>query len=337
MIAKLFFVSLILLTSNVIKCQQEQDDPAIFDKLYGIRIRFQKDIKSLLQKNDLVYLQFAYLPSSPKARKAVPEINKAFERLEGLAGLMVINCESFEPRDTALCQEYYDTADSFPKIKLLVPPKKRFDIKTKQLEEHFEMQYNEGDINDQRIYKFITDNMPSHAVSLNSQNEFIYLNNDLFNKVILFSERKQQTVVFRGLTNLFYDRIVFATVSPSETELVKKYNVTSYPTLLIHKSMEKDRLFEKDEIIYFTKEPTIQNLKEFIEPYCLPEKRYVSYMRGKYEEDKALSASRIKIRNLTEKDYKEFFEKFKNDRIMLYFNKNDKIKTPVKKYLILGQ
>ena len=52
-------------------------------------------------------------------------------------------------------------------------------------------------------------------------------------KVLLFTERKSTAPIFKALSKQFKDKLVFGEVRKSETDLITKYKVTQFPTLLV--------------------------------------------------------------------------------------------------------
>lgn len=72
-------------------------------------------------------------------------------------------------------------------------------------------------------------------------NEFLVFKK-IPNKVILFTDRKEPGLLYKGLTGLFRDRLDFGEVYKSAGEIIVKYEVKEYPTLMVLKYDEnKDK------------------------------------------------------------------------------------------------
>jgi len=50
--------------------------------------------------------------------------------------------------------------------------------------------------------------------------------------VLLFTERKTTAPIFKALSKQFKDKLLFGEVRKSEADLIQKFKVTAFPTLL---------------------------------------------------------------------------------------------------------
>jgi hypothetical protein len=81
--------------------------------------------------------------------------------------------------------------------------------------------------------------------------------------------------MYRGLSSLFYDRVAFAEVKDSEKEVVEKFNITKFPSVIAYVNFEDDFALDEPRIDVYDGEINIKDAKAFIEKYALPHKMYV--------------------------------------------------------------
>lgn len=145
--------------------------------------------------------------------------------------------------------------------------------------------------------------IPSFRVFLNTKKE---LNNFLRykkipNKVLLFTERTDTPILFRGLTNVFRDRVDFGEVRKSSlNEVVGQYNVDKFPLLMVLKLNEKKQY----ERVDYDGEFNFDKVKEFLEPYAL-ENKVNREETSKYDENDANEDASAAIPDLKPKDFEK--------------------------------
>jgi hypothetical protein len=354
---KKLYLLLVLILLSSIKCQEndtieqtetisepkneinkeEQDWSKPFEEILGYRMRSEGEIEHLLKISDLTFLRFAYRKSSPKSRKIAEHLKYVNQKLEGLAGILLIDCDTFVPETSVICKLNPYMNDSFPRLKLLVPPEKRFDPYTGHTEVHYEFPLNTEDLSENGIYNFITSNMPYYTHLLNNDNIFGFLNSELFNKVILFTNKKQPSTIIKGLTNYFFDSILFGEVDENEKELIDRFKITTFPTLLVYKVFDHKRLLDEHETIKYEGLIKISDLISFIEPHSLKEKRYVSENRHIYEDNLREITKNIEFTEIDKVSYENYFNKYWNKNIFVYFNTQNNLKHIYKQVLIKNQ
>lgn len=87
---------------------------------------------------------------------------------------------------------------------------------------------------------------------------------------MLFSKKTKVPPIYKVLTNEFRDLIRFWFISSDSEELVKKYKVEKFPTVLVIKSIDTDtkQILEKEEVIEYKKEGfKLDELKKFVRPF----------------------------------------------------------------------
>jgi hypothetical protein len=58
-------------------------------------------------------------------------------------------------------------------------------------------------------------------------------------KALLFTEKKGFPLIYKGLSIEFEKKIAFGIVRSSEASLIDRYNIKSYPKLIVVKTTEK--------------------------------------------------------------------------------------------------
>ena len=136
------------------------------------------------------------------------------------------------------------------------------------------------------------------------------------NKFILFTEKKNTPLLFKGLSNYFYDKIKFAVVKKSENEICEKFKVSKFPSLMIYQNVDNknNNILDEAEIKFYEGEQNAKNIINFLKNYELKEKLYLNSEKNKAK------ISEIFLKNLNEKNYKDFFEKNNNNNIIIYFD-----------------
>ena len=142
------------------------------------------------------------------------------------------------------------------------------------------------------------------------------------NKIILFTKQPKTPLMYRGLSSLFYDRISFGEVKDSENDLIDKYKITKFPSLIAYVNIEGDFVLDEPRIDIYNKEINIKDAKAFIENYALPEKYYLKNLD---EENKNKKNPNYFFRNLTKSTFQSFGEKNKNRNIILYLSESSEI------------
>ncbi len=310
-------------------------DATIFDEIKGAyRIRSQDELRYLLELSDLTFLKFSYIKNSKNSMSVARHIKTLSEKLNYLAGVMLIDCETFTPQNTDDCTIYEYGTDRFPKLKILIPPEKRYDSVLDAWETHFEIPWNEKDMTESTIYNYIVSNIPNKAAKIDINTSYGFLNSNTMNKVILFTDKNSPTLLFKGITNYFHDRIAFGLIKKDEEELIKRFNVTKFPTLMLYKTIDRKRLLDEAETIFYEGLPRADKLVEFIEPHTLNEKFHYKMRRGIVEHDIKELTQNLEFTALTTKNYEKILSKLGEKNIVVYFDKKYRLKNSYKQYFI---
>jgi len=182
-------------------------------------------------------------------------------------------------------------------------------------------------VNDKLLYEFISENIISFSVKLNSQNFEYFSNATFFNKVILFTEKKNTPNLYRGLSNYYYDKILFGEIISSlnktdnnnsdkaveeNKNLLKKFGIKKLPAIIIL----ENSFFIKEEpkVHYYEGMMFPSDISKFVENFTLKEKFYSVRM------DDLKSAER-KIEFLDKLYFDDFFkENIRRNKIVYFHN-----------------
>jgi len=310
-------------------------DANIFEEIKGAyRIRSQDELRYLLELSDLTFLKFSYIKNSKNAMSVGKFIKTISEKLNYLAGIILIDCETFTPQQYDDCQITDYLNDNFPRLKLLIPPEKRYDAVLDAWDTHFEIPGTEKDMTENSIYNYIVSNIPNKAAKIDINNAYGFLNTNTMNKIVLFSDKNTPTLLFKGITNYFHDRIAFGLIKKDQEELVKQFNITKFPTLMLYKTIDRKRLLDEPEITFYEGLPKADNLVEFIEPHTLVEKFHYKMKRGVIEHDLRELSQNLEFTVLTAKNYEKIFEKLGEKNVVVYFDKKYRLKNAYKQYFI---
>jgi len=292
-------------------------DITIIDEIVNsIKIRSKNHLMKLLNETDSTYMLYYYSKRSNNSIIGAAQLQIIDRKLDFLAKILFIDCEEVEIEEFPSCNTSNNKKpefDYFPRIRLLIPNSIKFNDQ-KEIIPHNEIGFNKEFVSDKTLFEFITENIISFSVRLNTDNFNILEKQSFFNKVILFTEKESTPLIYKGLSNYFYDRIVFSEVDKNQTNLCEKFNVTKFPTVLVL----QNNFFRKESPIVHKYEGMIfiKDLKEFIEKFAYKEKHYMVRL----EEIKDI---RNPINFLNKIDYDDFFEKNKNEKKIVYFHEDD--------------
>lgn len=302
-----------------------------FDSLPGVKISSKEELQTLLDKSDVTYLHYFYTKNSSNSYVSIPFIVSMYNKLEYLADVILTDCseDSEIIADFELCKDSKDPK-SFPKLKILSPPKFKINPYTKKKASYSEIPYSQSSISETLIYNFVSKNISSKGIKLNIDNHTQMIENPNLNKVLLFTDKPQSGLIFKGLSCYFYDRILFLEVHSSESILVNRYNIKKFPSLIVVQTLEEDKETEKDkssiEVIEYTGNLKAKDIAKFIEKYALSEKLYLNQNNRKQSIDEFNKNKLIQtfFKKLSGNKLIETFDsKYKDKRIVIFLQINN--------------
>lgn len=282
-------------------------------------------------------MAYYYKKDSPNSNAAAQFLVNTSEKLNYLAGIILIDCgaDENEAKKFERCKAPKEAAESdyFPVITLLVPPELKFNPYTKKFNKHYERQWDRPEFSENLVYNFITSSISNRGVKLNSDNIDDFLSNQEYNKLVLFTDKKQTPLIFRGLSNYFFNQMLFGEVEKDQEKLIKRFNVKSFPTLMVYKTQEdSDDLLDEPVVQFYQGKINAKDIAEFLSEYALKQKKYLEGTQN-FKPAKTLLSKAIK--EITPQQLKEasFFEKNKNKQIILFLNSNENLKFEINKNL----
>jgi hypothetical protein len=142
------------------------------------------------------------------------------------------------------------------------------------------------------------------------------------------------SLLWKGLTGVFYDRILFGEVYKNDDDLVKKFNINKFPTIIMYKVHDRSRLVDVPEIIKYEGLIQADKLIEWIQPHSLLDKRYNLQNRGINDMSHKEIAENLDLRSIDMSDYEDFLNKFSNKNILIYFHTKYIVKDYIKDIMV---
>jgi hypothetical protein len=314
-------------TNSTTFTQKFDDD--LFHSINGLTVRSENSIREILGKTDMTYFVYVYLKSSPNSRTGAEILAKVAEKLNFLAGILLVDCDDYETDNPKICTKPEGAKDGFPKMFLYVPPEFKHNPYTKQVNEHTTKPYDKNEVSESLIYNFIIQNIPSRSVALNTENHETFMSNFAMNKVILFTEKPKAPLMWRGLSNYFYDRIAFAHVGKDQTALTKKYQIQTFPTIIIHQVHEEEAPLETQTYQIYVGKLDATDIAQAFEKFALEEKMYIRAESVKNPEELKY---RTVFKKLNKNDYEKYLSKFVGWKYIILMAINDEIPEAVKRF-----
>ena len=179
-----------------------------------IEIR-DNNLKNLHRRNEIWMLQF-YGPRCHLSHHFVGEWNSLAAGLDGIAKIAAVNCDENED----LCKEY--NVKKYPGI---------YFFHESTIIDH-ELYSGQRDF--KSMYEFALTKISGFLRFVNMNNFEEFLASDLEQaKLISFTEGKESSPLVKVLSREYKGKVVFGEVRASDAELVKKFQVNSFPSLVL--------------------------------------------------------------------------------------------------------
>jgi hypothetical protein len=301
----------------------------LFYSINGLTVRSEKTIREILSSTDMTYFVYVYLKTSPNSRAGAELVSRVAEKLEFIAGILLIDCDDYETDNPKICERPEGAKDGFPKMFLYVPPEYKYNPYTKEMNEHTIKPYSKNEVSDSLIYNFITQNIPSRSVQINAENHETFMSNFALNKVILFTEKAKAPLMWRGLSNYFYDRLAFGHVGKDQTALIKKYAIQTFPTIIIHQVHDEEAPLETPKYEMYIGKLDAPDIAKALEGYALEEKNYV---RAKNMTNPEELKFKVVFKQLNKDNYIEYFKKHEERKYVAFLSNTDDIPESVRRF-----
>jgi curved DNA-binding protein CbpA len=227
--------------------QQEEEEKNYFENTDVINLKMN-NLSKLYGRSQIWFVLF--FKANDKEFESMREMWKTLaEKSYGIFKIAAVNCKF----DEEICEE--------------------FNIRSSPLIVYFpESSDNEevyrGIKKWEEIFKFGAVKMQSFVRSINSGNygDFI-TSNPTQHKVILFTSRKSTPPLLKALSKHFKGKLSFGEVRPSEKELVDKFGVKNFPTVMVlsepegYKGITYDGTLNRDSLEKFLNQFAYQAIK----------------------------------------------------------------------------
>jgi len=177
--------------------------------------------KTQVLESDLPFMVEFFAPWCGHCKSLAPEWEKAATNLKGIAPLGKVDCTTHQ----TLCQQY--KVEGYPTIKV-------FSEKGKKISDYQQARQAGA------IVRFVTDEIPNHVTrikDINSLSNFLNEYSEIPH-IILFSSKADISPIMKSLSVSFKGRVVFGQVKQDVKDVVEKYNVESFPKILVVKGLE---------------------------------------------------------------------------------------------------
>jgi len=206
-----------------------------------------------------------YAPWCGHCRNLVPAWEAAAKNLDGIVKVAAVNCD--EEKELAGMFEI----KGFPTIMFFgsesSPNPHRKGMPWKNPEPY------QGQRTASAIANYAISRLPNYVISKNIDS-FLKDSSEL-NKVVLFTDKKKTTNLYKALSVEFKDRLAFSEVHKSNSALIEEFGVTEFPTFVV---------VEGENRHPFEGKPSRDNLVKFFEKFAKPAKKSSKSSGGKSAE-----------------------------------------------------
>jgi len=164
-----------------------------------------------------VWVIYFYKAGQREKKKVLEEYMAVAEKLSGIIKVAAMDCVAEEE----LCEEF--GARQLPSLMIYNENKGEAGVKYK------------GKMEQGPIAGAASKRMQSFVDSVTEKNYdwFVYREVAEKHKVLLFTDKKSTPAIFKALSKKYEKEMLFGMVEESETGLIEKFKVTSFPTIMV--------------------------------------------------------------------------------------------------------
>lgn len=235
-----------------------------------------KDFDSHIKNTNHTSIVEFYAPWCGHCQSLKPAFEKAAKSLSGLAKVAAVNCD--EESNKPLCGQM--GIQGFPTLKIVRPGKK---TGKPSIEDY------KGARSAKAIVEAVIDKIPNHVTRLKDAELESWSSENVGPKAILFSDKGVVSALLKALAIDFLGSVDVAQVRNKETEAVKKYGISRFPTLVLLPGEGKDPIKYHGDM---KKEPIVAFLSQAASPNPDPApKKAKSSSKDKKDKSKSSKAS----------------------------------------------
>ncbi|PLB41427.1 putative disulfide isomerase [Aspergillus candidus] len=192
-----------------------------------------------------------YAPWCGHCQNLKPAYEKAAKNLDGLAKVAAVNCD--DDTNKPLCGRL--GVQGFPTLKIMTPSKKPGKPRVEDYQ---------GARSAKAIVDAVVDRIPNHVKKVTDKDLDGWLSEDEESpKALLFTEKGTTSALIRALAIDFLDSIKVGQVRSKESDAVEKFEVESFPTLVLLPGEGKDPIVYDGEL---KKQPMVEFLSQAAAP-----------------------------------------------------------------------
>ena len=288
-----------------------------FSELKGIKITSETDITSLINSTDITYFLFYYKKKSSHSKGIGHLLTLIYPKIKYLAEFLLIDCDNGSLISLTQCQNQKEVTDeNFVNFEIYEPPVYKFNPYTKKMNTHVKRFYDKTQVDEKSLFNYITRSIISRAQELNNENYEIFTGNPKLNKFILFTEKDRIPLLFRGISNYYYDQISFGIVNKKEKSLCEKLGIKKFPSLMMYQSLENEVLMDEPKIFFYEGKQNAEDIINFLKNYIRKEKLYNSNDFSSTNE----GTNDVYFYKLNTDKVLKFIEERKKKEIILFFD-----------------
>jgi hypothetical protein len=296
----------------------------IYKQITAIKIRNLKILYKLLNETDNSVFAYFYTKISKNSIIGAEMVKMISEKLDFMVSFVLIDCDDVEPYDYKYCAKDPEAKDGYPRMVVYTPPEYRRNPYTGEKQYASEHIYSQKEVSEPLLYNFVTSFIKGKSKRLTSENIEGFLDDNNFNKVLLFTERKKTSLLYKGLSSFFYDRLLFGEVKKENKALIKRFGIKTFPSVILYLTQQDEMYLDEPRIERFNGTISSRGIASFVGKYALPHKMWL-----KIEKNENINEIKYKVslRDLTKNDYMQYLTTFISKRFIIYLS--DEIETEV--------
>lgn len=138
--------------------------------------------------------------------------------------------------DASVCEK--EKITTFPTVRIYPPlPIPTIDV--------------EGELTGKSVFNSAAKFLHSNVIEITNTNINTFINESpSVPKVLLFTDKKGTPIIFKGLSVSFENKLFFGIVRKEDDILVDRYNIKTFPSIIVVKTTEKKPYIYKGEMKY---------------------------------------------------------------------------------------
>lgn len=272
---------------------------------YVQEILSRETLQKEAENPDFLTFVLVYTSDSPKSRLLIDPITTISVRFHDYMRFFAYDC-AYDPKT---CSP--EIKESLPMISAYVPGGMNpYTGKPLVYQRNYE-----GSGSPDELGSFLRKNTPYLGTYLTTENLEGFLA-DTLNKVILFTNKDSTPILYKGLTSHFRGRLEFGLVWANQTSVLRKFDVESFPTLLVQDE-EGQRVYDG--------EMEFENIAVYLESYAAKKKQPIVYKNFNKKEEKTTEETvvtdtqKADVLKLTHSNFQKKLEKDEKLAVVMFY------------------